>query len=92
QGSGAGLNQLTFPRRVIVDQFDSVYVADRHNHRIIRWVKGSVEGSVVVGGNGQGKESNQLDTPEDLSFDEEYNVYVSDAENRRVQTFAVDLN
>ncbi|CAF2640213.1 unnamed protein product [Rotaria sp. Silwood2] len=92
QGLGAGLNQLTFPLGVIVDQFDFVYVADGHNHRIMRWTKGAAKGSIVVGGNGQGKEPNQLDTPEDLSFDEEYNLYVNDAENRRVQKFAVDLN
>jgi hypothetical protein len=42
------------------------------------WPKGSKEGSIVVGGNGQGNELNQLNHPKGLSFDRQGNLYVVD--------------
>ncbi|CAF4986564.1 unnamed protein product, partial [Rotaria magnacalcarata] len=35
----------------------------------MRWPKGVTQGSVIVGGNGEGGQSNQLNGPEGLSFD-----------------------
>ncbi|CAF4451352.1 unnamed protein product, partial [Adineta steineri] len=37
----------------------------------MRWCEGSKEGSIVVGGNGQGEQPNQLNFPRGLSFDVE---------------------
>jgi hypothetical protein len=58
----------------------------------MRWVKGAREGSVIVGGNGRGRQWNQLDRPEGLSFDQHGNLYVIDAGNHRVQEFNIDSN
>ncbi|CAF4744870.1 unnamed protein product, partial [Rotaria sp. Silwood2] len=63
QGEGNGLTQLSYPKGVVVDQLDTVYVADRGNDRIMRWPKGATQGSVIVGGNGTGEQSNQLNQP-----------------------------
>jgi hypothetical protein len=31
-----------------------LYVSDRDNHRVMKWIKDAKEGIVVAGGNGQG--------------------------------------
>ena len=67
-------------------------MADEGNDRIMRWVKGATEGSVIVGGNGRGGQSNQLNGPIGLSFDRHGNLYVVDYGNHRVQKFNIDSN
>ncbi len=76
---------MSEPNGVVVDQLGTVYVADYKNGRIMRWVKGATEGSVIVGGNGGGGQSNQLSGPFGLSFDRHGNLYVADFGNHRVQ-------
>jgi hypothetical protein len=58
----------------------------------MRWLEGATQGSIVVGGNGQGKRSNQFNYPTDLSFDRQDNLYVLDSDNHRVQKFHIELN
>ncbi len=89
-GHGNDLTQLSYPRGVVVDELNTVYVADWGNHRIMRWVKGATQGSVIVGGNDQGKQSNQLNHPIGLSLDRHGNLYVADSDNDRVQKFNID--
>jgi DNA-binding beta-propeller fold protein YncE len=83
---------LSYPWGVVVDQLGTIYVADDGNGRIMRWVKGATQGSVIVGGNGEGWQSNQLKVPFGLSFDRQGNLYVVDAGNNRVQKFNIDSN
>ena len=87
---GNGLTQLSGPCEVIVDQLGTVYVADYNNNsRVMRWLK-ATEGSVVVGGNGQGAKANQLSGPMGLSFDRLNNLYVADYRNCRIQRFDIE--
>jgi sugar lactone lactonase YvrE len=79
------LLHLSYPQGFAIDQLDSIYVADRLNHRIIRCSKGAIEGSTILDGNGKGGQVNQLDNPSSLSFDLHGNLYVADAGNHRVQ-------
>jgi sugar lactone lactonase YvrE len=65
-------------------------VADMNNHRVMRWCKGAKEGTIVVGGNGKGKQSNQFNGPVGLSFDRQGNLYVADYWNRRIQKFEIN--
>jgi hypothetical protein len=58
----------------------------------MRWVKGATQGSVIVGGNGEGGQSNQLNRPVGLSFDRHGNLYVVDYRNHRVEKFNIDSN
>jgi DNA-binding beta-propeller fold protein YncE len=92
RGEGNRLTQLSYPWGVVVDQLGTVYVADGWNARIMRWVKGATEGSVIVGGNGVGGQSNQFNVPFGLSFDRHGNLYVVDLGNHRVQKFNIDSN
>jgi sugar lactone lactonase YvrE len=89
-GNESNLTQLHFPQGVVVDQLGTVYVADTNSQRIMRWAKGSSEGSVIAGGNGWGEQSNQLKFPHGLSFDRHGNLYVADHANHRVQKFEIE--
>jgi hypothetical protein len=56
----------------------------------MRWCKGAKEGTIVVGGNGRGKQSNQFFGLAGLSFDRQGNLYVADRDNDRIQKFEID--
>ncbi|CAF5136899.1 unnamed protein product, partial [Rotaria socialis] len=63
---------------------------DEGNHRVMRWTQGDKkEGTVVVGGNGQGEGANQFSYPYGLSSDRHGNLYVVDRDNHRVQRFSI---
>ncbi|CAF5215909.1 unnamed protein product, partial [Rotaria magnacalcarata] len=65
-------------------------LADTSNHRVMRWTQGAKQGTVIVGGNGQGAGANQFNNPMDLSFDQHGNLYVADRSNDRVQRFSIE--
>ena len=90
QGRGNALSQLNLPDAVVVDQLGkALYIADRYNHRIVRWRKGATAGEVLVGGNGAGSRSDQLNEPTDMVFDRQGNLFVADCYNHRVQRFDI---
>jgi len=60
---GSKLTQLHFPRGVVVDQ-GSYVIADSMNHRILRWIPGSNNGTLVAGGHGFGSKKTQLHLPD----------------------------
>ncbi|CAF0815297.1 unnamed protein product [Adineta ricciae] len=66
-GAGSDVKQLDSPVGVYVDSDETIYVADRNNHRIAVWTKGADRGEIVVGGN----KTHQLQYPYDVIFDEE---------------------
>ena len=84
-GSGPGLNQISNPRDVYVDDDQSVYVADCSNDRIVKWKSGARSGEVVAGGNGKGCQMNQLIGPTDVVVDNRTDsLIVADRWNSRV--------
>ncbi|CAF4623915.1 unnamed protein product, partial [Rotaria sp. Silwood2] len=56
---GNGINQLSKPLGLYVDNDQTVYVADQWNHRIVEWKWDATSGQVVAGGNGQGSGAHQ---------------------------------
>ncbi|CAF1136075.1 unnamed protein product [Adineta steineri] len=84
-GSGKGdqLNQLDRPTFIFVDEDQSVYVSDCHNHRVMKWRKDAKEGTIVAGGNGEGRNLNQLYYPEGVTVDDLGKIYVADCWNHR---------
>ncbi|CAF4362957.1 unnamed protein product [Rotaria sp. Silwood2] len=68
---GNGINQLSYPYGLYVDDDQTVYVADESNHRIVEWKWGATSGQVVAGGNGQGSGAHQLSNPTDVIVDKE---------------------
>ena len=83
---------MVYNEGITVDQLSTIYVSDFGNGRIMRWPQGATQGSMIIGGNGQGQEPNQLSMPFGLSFDRYGNLYVVDAGNNRVQKFDIELN
>jgi sugar lactone lactonase YvrE len=82
---GNGINQLSNPWGLYVDDDQTVYVADRSNHRIVEWKSVATSGQVVAGGNGQGSGAHQLSHPFDVIVDKERDsLIISDYWNRRV--------
>ncbi|CAF3586827.1 unnamed protein product [Rotaria socialis] len=75
---------------VIVDKIDTVYIVDFDNHRVVRWLKGSKSGSVIIGGRDIVSGIDQLSGPTDMGFDRQGNLYVTDYGNERVQMFTIN--
>ena len=83
-GKGNKLNQLNNPTYIFIDGEETIYVSDRLNHRVMKWLKGASEGIVVAGGQGQGNSLNQLNYPTGLVVNEVGDVYVADYWNNRI--------
>ncbi|CAF1330935.1 unnamed protein product [Rotaria sp. Silwood1] len=82
---GNGINQLSNPWGLYVDDDQTIYVADQSNHRIVEWKRGATSGQVVAGGNGQGSGDHQLDDPYDVIIDKERDsLIICDTSNGRV--------
>ncbi|CAF1325080.1 unnamed protein product [Rotaria magnacalcarata] len=91
ESEGSTLTQLSSPNGLFVDTLGTLYVADTGNDRVMRWTQGDQkQGTVIVGGNGQGAEVNQFGSPYGLSFDRQGNLYVADSNNNRVQRFSIE--
>ena len=84
-GEGNGINQLSNPLGLYVDDDQTIYVADQSNHRIVEWKWGATSGQVVAGGNGQGSGNHQLSNPTDVIVDKERDsLIICDYWNKRV--------
>ncbi|CAF1168243.1 unnamed protein product [Adineta steineri] len=81
---GDQLNQLNCPSFIFVDEHESVYVSDRDNHRVIKWIKDAKEGRIVAGGNSEGRNLNQLSYPQGVVVDHWGKIYVADCWNNQV--------
>jgi len=83
--NGTGIDQLYNPCGLYVDDDQTVYVADKWNHRIMEWKLGATSGKVVAGGNGQGNGTHQLSSPNDVIVDKERDsLIICDLANARV--------
>ena len=83
--AGGSLNRLNGPHAIYVDKDKNIYIADTHNHRVVKWANGANEGVVVAGAGGYGEANNQLKAPRGIYVDEENNfMYISDSDNHRV--------
>ncbi len=84
-GGGNGLNQLSFPLGVFIDDEQTIYVADYGNHRIVEWKSDANDGQIVAGGNGEGNRNDQLNHPTKVIVDKENDsLIICDWGNRRV--------
>ena len=67
---GSSLNQLIYPYGVAcLPMLKTFYVSDTYNYRIMYFVVGNANGTVIAGGNGKGLNTSQLATPVDIQFD-----------------------
>jgi cold shock CspA family protein len=106
-GAGSDIAQLDQPVGICLHPTDgSIFIADRKNHRVVRYPSPFTNGSVspaaptgpvvVAGGNGFGSALNQLACPAQVhvSCTDEggERLYVSDEANNRVLRFCLDTN
>ncbi|CAF1219873.1 unnamed protein product, partial [Didymodactylos carnosus] len=85
--SGNGSNQLLYPNSVFLDSNEDMYIADRNNYRIQKWLKGAVSGTTVAGNSADPNVDNQLKYPEDVYVTQQQMIYISDSYNYRIQGF-----
>jgi sugar lactone lactonase YvrE len=78
------LEQLHSFRSIFVDEEQSVYVSDRQNHRVLKWLKNEMKEIVVAGGKGRGNDLTQLNDPTGVWVDSFGTVYVAESGNDRV--------
>ncbi|CAF1475536.1 unnamed protein product [Rotaria magnacalcarata] len=86
KGKGAATNQFWGPNGLIVDDDQTVVIADWGNHRVMQWKNGeTTNGQVISSDNGQGNGLHQLDRPTDVLIDKETDsLIICDRGNQRV--------
>ena len=67
-----------------MDENGSLYIVDPGKNEVRRYGRGEFEGTVVAGGNKNGKRLDQLYNPQYVFVDRDHSVYVSDCGNDRV--------
>jgi sugar lactone lactonase YvrE len=75
---------------LIMDNDGYLYVSDINKYEVRRWKVGETNGTLVAGGNGQGKLLDQLNGPYYIFVDQDRSVYVSDRDNDRVMKWLKD--
>jgi sugar lactone lactonase YvrE len=86
---GTASNQLHQPWDLAVDYAYTLYVTDRVNNRVQKFLKGSLNATTIAGqANGvAGISSTTFNQTSGISLDSSGNVYVGDMFNHRVQFF-----
>jgi DNA-binding beta-propeller fold protein YncE len=90
---GGTSQTLRFPYGLALDEPKSfLYVADRENHRIQRFLLGgSGTGVTVAGGNGPGAAPNQLNGPTEIYLSKiDGSLYIADSYNNRIQKWMMN--
>ncbi len=88
-GFGNKSNQLAFPSNIVIDDDQTIYIADSSNHRIVEWKSNATNGQILAGGN----ETNQLNNPIDVIIDKENNsLIICDRFNNRVMQWPRQKN
>ena len=84
--SGTAANLLNNPFGVTIDSSNTLYIADRGNQRVQKWLANASNGTTVAGqSNGvSGTGLNDLDNPANVNVDSSGNVYVTEVFNYRV--------
>ncbi|CAF1314925.1 unnamed protein product [Adineta steineri] len=84
-GEGTQSNQLNHPIGMFIDNNKNIFIADRENHRIVKWKCNAKAGQIIAGGNGKGDRMDQLNCPTDVVVDQQnHSIIIADRDNRRV--------
>ncbi len=74
---GSNLNQLFKPHGLYVDDDQTLYIADYHNHRIVEWTFGATSGRVIFSGSRRIEQNDQIGYPTDVILSKETNSLIS---------------
>ena len=86
--AGSDNNQLDTPYGVFVNHAGTIYVADCHNHRIMKWLSGASSGVIVAGNGAASSSSTQLNSPTQIIVDANGYMYISESGNSRITRWA----
>ena len=86
---GVGPDQLDSPYGLALDRSDALYIVDRDNHRVQKYLPQSSTGTTVAGqASGMaGSFEVQLNSPGCVLIDVNNNLYVTDSGNHRAQVW-----
>lgn len=89
--TGTNSSQLATPYSMALDVSNTLYIADRNNNRVQKFLMGSSTGVTIAGqSNGTGGIAlDMLNQPSDLDVDSSGNIYVVDSHNHRVVFWSV---
>jgi sugar lactone lactonase YvrE len=76
---GNEFNQLHEPQFIFVDESHSVYVTDRKNARVMKWIKNATEGIPVA---------SKLRNPSAVIVDHMGNIYIADTLNPQIMRWS----
>lgn len=79
-GQGSAHSQLNHPRHIFIDDDQSIYVSDRDNHCVMKWLRNAREGIVVTGDRGEESSLEQLSWPSGIFVNQTGSVYAADKE------------
>jgi len=90
--TGSAANLLSSPYDLVVDWSYSLFVADRYNNRIQKFLRGSSNARTVAGrADGvAGSTDTTLKEPTSLLVDDHGNIHISDVNNNRVMFWKKD--
>ncbi|CAF3522365.1 unnamed protein product [Adineta steineri] len=83
--ASSGSNYLNRPFDVTLDYANNLYIADRYNNRIQKYLFGTTNITTVAGDGTLGPSSYQLHYPSRVIFDSNGNLLVTDSANHRIQ-------
>ncbi|CAF1691323.1 unnamed protein product, partial [Adineta ricciae] len=68
------------PYGIFLDENDAIYIADRSNHRVMKWEQNATVGQWVAGlkVDGDGTHELPLNMPQDIVVDKNGTIYISD--------------
>lgn len=76
-GYGSGANQLNDSYGIALDySSNTIYISEFGGNRVMRYLSGAINGTVVAGGNGAGSNRTQLNGPFGIYFDSVTNSLV----------------
>jgi len=89
---GSADNQLNLPYDIFLDYANNLYIADRDNNRIQKYLSGSSIGQRVAGNVTAGSSSDKLSSPSRVLIDSNENLYIADTYNARIQFWRKGAN
>lgn len=89
---GTGSNQLNVPWDIALDWSNNLYIVDRLNNRVQKFLRNAFNGTTIAGqlNASSGSSLNDLNNPVSIIVDENSNIYISDESNQRIVCWLKD--
>ncbi|CAF3039731.1 unnamed protein product [Rotaria sp. Silwood2] len=81
---GAGYSEFNSPTAISIDLNGTIYILDRDNYRVQKWLPGQPLGFTVAGGHGTGTTLDKIGLSYAMYLDDQSNIYISEFSNHRV--------